>query len=99
MDKVGFIQCEKYSPLKETLVYKTAGMNIRAGIAVEMVTKWGMVQGYPDGEDSAGRAKIGLMPVSELVQRACDSAQQLFDEFEKRSWVIELPKPELAKDK
>jgi hypothetical protein len=64
-----------------------------AEIAQEFVTRWGMIAAKPDGEDSAGRAKLALLAPVEIVQRACDTAELLIAEFEKRGWFVELPEP------
>ena len=98
MDK-GFMKVRKFDPLKETLIYKKNVLDTKAELALTMIEKWGMVQGYPDGEDSAGRAKIGLMPIDKLIERAFESAEAAFTEIEKRGWLMEVPPPELEKDK
>jgi hypothetical protein len=64
-----------------------------AEIAQEFATRWGMIAAKPDGEDSAGRAKLALLAPAEIVQRACDTADLLIAEFEKRGWFVELPEP------
>jgi hypothetical protein len=64
-----------------------------AEIAQELVTRWGIIAARPDGEDSAGRAKLALLAPAEIVQRACDTAELLIAEFEKRGWFVELPEP------
>lgn len=46
-----------------------------AKLAFAMIERWGMIAGTPDGEDSAGRAKITTMPVDELVGKAFETAR------------------------
>lgn len=62
-----------------------------ARLAMAILEKWAMVQGEPDGEDSAGRSKLGLMPVKKVVSRACDIAGTAMDEFRKRGWLVGIP--------
>lgn len=98
MDK-GFMRVRRFDPLKECLVYRKTILDGKAELALLMIEKWGMVQGYPDGEDSAGRAKIGLMPINKLIKRAFESAEVAYKEIEKRGWSMEIPAPEIEKDK
>lgn len=97
MDK-GFMRVKRYDPLREILVYRKNVLDCKAELALLMIEKWGMVQGYPDGEDSAGRAKIGLMPIEKLIERAFESAEAAYAEIEKRGWSLEIPPPEVDKD-
>lgn len=60
----------------------------KANIIIEMINRWGMVSGIPDGEDSAGRAKIKLMPPEILVNRAFVIADLMFEELAARDWSI-----------
>ncbi len=71
-------------------------LQFEARLATQLIERWGMVMGKPGGEDSAGRAKIDIMPVDELVTRACDAAQQAAAAFRVRGWVLELPSFEEA---
>jgi len=80
---------------EEMTIHKHTVLDTRAECAIEMLIKWGMVAEVPDGEDSAGRFKLKLMPVDELVQRACETADKAFREFEKRGWTLEIPSPKL----
>jgi hypothetical protein len=70
----------------------------RATFALKCVERWAMVAAEADGEDSAGRAKLRRMTPGELTQQACDTSAALFDEFEKRGWVIEYPSHEKIED-
>lgn len=65
----------------------------RAKMAEECIRQWGMVAGVPDGEDSAGRSRLRLATVNELVARACASADTLYAEFDKRGWLVSIPSP------
>lgn len=62
-----------------------------AKFAMACVERWGMVAGMPDGEDSSGRAKLRLATPDELVNRACDLAARLSDEFSQRGWIGAVP--------
>lgn len=72
---------------------------LHANLALSFVEKWGMVQGASDGtEDSAGRAKLVLMPVEEVVNRAASMAEQIVAELERREWISpSVPFEEYAK--
>ena len=63
----------------------------KAKLAIELLSRWGMVMGKPDGEDSAGRAKITIMPVDEVVARSIAAADGLVDEMQKLGWFLEIP--------
>jgi hypothetical protein len=66
--------------------------NMTAQLAITMIEKFALVAGYPNGEDSTGRSILQLIPVEEVVQRACDIAESAMVEFEKRDWIIDYPK-------
>lgn len=75
------------TPLKE--------LHWEARMACLLIERWGMIAGKSDGEDSAGRAKLDLMPPAEVVERACETAQLAVAEFERRGWVENVtPRPE-----
>ena len=90
---IGFMIADRFR-LKEPVLYNKLLFGMEAKIAIEMVQRWGVIAAMDDGEDSAGRHRVRLMTTEELVQRACDSAQKLTEEFEKREWVLKLPEPQ-----
>lgn len=73
------------------VVHETEHLTVRGRAVLALLEKWGMVQGADNGEDSAGRAKIGLMPVQETVQRAVEMVNCAFKELEKREWILQAP--------
>ena len=62
-----------------------------ASFAMAILERWAMVQGQTDGEDSAGRARLKLMPVDEAVQRACDISESAYAAFRVRGWMLDVP--------
>jgi hypothetical protein len=72
--------------------------NIEARFAMSMLERWGSVQGVQDGEDSAGRSKIGLMSVEDTVSRACCIADRAFKQFRDNGWMIDVPTHEEAEE-
>lgn len=78
-----------YSPSAK--IHHGVTVNLMGQFASSLITRWGMVQGKDDGEDSAGRAKISLMTPEEVVNRACETAETTFKEFNKRGWLIAVP--------
>lgn len=84
----------KYSnsePLYEFTHHQKQVMTIRAKIATEMATKWGMVASKYAGEDSAGRAKLAVLTPSEVVERSVETADLLVTAFEKAGWFDVMP--------
>ena len=71
--------------------HMTVALNQRALLAVQLVERWGMVAGAPDGEDSAGRQRLRMMSPDEMVVRATATANRLFREFSDRRWMYEVP--------
>lgn len=59
--------------------------------AQQIIERWAMVAGEPDGEDAAGRQKLRMQTPTEIVDRACDIAEKAFTAFEERGWVVAMP--------
>lgn len=59
----------------------------------ELISRWGLVAGAPDGEDSAGRQKLRLLSPEELVARAVETVKLTFDTIAKNDWLTEIPLP------
>ncbi len=98
MDK-GFIMGRKYDAFSQPLVYQKTVFDRRAEMAIIMLEKWGMVAGIDNGEDSAGRAKISLMPIGKLIDRAFECADAAYSEIERRGWSMEIPAPVIEKER
>ncbi len=63
-------------------------LSLPGRIALILIEKWGAVNGKIRGEeDSAGRAVLDVMPVSDVIQRAFDMAEQAVAELERRQWI------------
>jgi hypothetical protein len=62
-------------------------LSLRATVAAEIVKHCALVTGLPNGEDTAGRQKLGLMSAESVASRANDIANYLVDEWEDRAWV------------
>lgn len=61
-------------------------------IALELLTRWGMVAGMDIGrEDTAGRAVMELMPVEEVVDRAVSMAKLFVQRLENDGLMIRIP--------
>jgi len=95
----GYIKAKKYDAMVESLVFQTTVLSDEARLALLFLEKWGMVQGFPDGEDSTGRAKIGLMSIPDLINRAFMLSEEAYKEIQRRGWSMEVPPPEIVKDR
>lgn len=62
-----------------------------ANLAMQIVERWALVAGEPDGEDSAGRQKMKLPAAATLVARAFDLAEAAFAEAAKRDHLVDVP--------
>jgi len=79
-------------------LHETEHLDARARLAMEMMCRWGMVAGSPDGEDSAGRSKLKLEDEAAVVERACKMTALAFDEFNKNNWITHLPSMETMEE-
>ena len=64
-----------------------------AKFAMALSERWGIVACEIDGEDSAGRSKLRRLTPDELAQTACETASALWDQFNARGWMTEVPIP------
>ena len=80
---------ERYDNNAKTMINDTDHFGVKAKIVIDMVSRWGMIAGEPDGEDSSGRAKLKLATEKDLVKRAFRMADLMFDELEIRDWLIQ----------
>jgi hypothetical protein len=87
------MQPNEYGGERSLVVEADHVMSGEAKFACDLVERWGMVAGQPDGEDSAGRAKIRLATAEELVDRAVDVTAKLFQRFKDDGWLIEVAYP------
>lgn len=73
------------------MTHDTEHLTMRARAVLGLLEKWGMVQGVDGGEDSAGRAKLDLMPVKETVDRAVEMVETAFEALEEKDWIAHAP--------
>ena len=94
LDKPTIFQQDRFAnDRKELRIHHHIVLNLRAAFAANILEKWALVAGRVEGEDSAGRSIIRNMPASEAVDFACNAADEAFNEFEKRGWLVEVPLP------
>lgn len=79
-------------------VHDTEIPNLEARIAITLAEKFGIITAQPDGEDSAGRQKLCLLPPSEVAARACAVAEKLTSEIRSRNWMVTCPTLQEASD-
>lgn len=94
---VGYYMTKKHISMnqvvEEPAIYRKTIESNRARLAIVLIERHGLVSGVEVKEDSAGRAYLCLPSPSELVNRACDISNTLFDEIEKRGWMLKPPEP------
>jgi len=62
-----------------------------ASFAFQIIERFAMVAAQPDGEDSAGRSKLELLPTDKVAIRAFDIAEAAYAEAEKRGHLLRFP--------
>ena len=95
-DDIGYEakEIDGYRGATEVTIHKTLQPGLVAITAIEFVERWGMVTGMPDGEDSAGRHQLRLATPDEVVERALEISQKLWDAFEEKGLLLEgIPIP------
>lgn len=81
---------DEHYTLPEAVVYMKQVLDGPATLAKELLERWGMVAGMPDGEDSAGRAKVRLATPDELVGRALTVAELFYAQAAARGHTVQL---------
>ena len=70
----------------------------RGRFAMALIERWGLVAAKPDGEDSAGRAKLACLSPSEVVTRAIETAEEAYRMMAERGMLLEAPKWETLRE-
>lgn len=73
------------------VIYETIAPNFKAKLALDLMTRFGLMTADGGGEDTAGRQKFNLLPPAVVVERACEMAEVAWAEFERRGWLLEIP--------
>lgn len=97
MDDIGYVVGNKYQQ-RENIIYRKLHPGLKATLAMELLTRWAIVAGHPDGESTDGRQRLRLLTPKELVDRATETADLAIDEMIEREWFLELPAPPQDKD-
>ena len=86
--------------LDKRQIEDTIALNQRARFAASFIERWGAVAATPDDgmEDSAGRQALRMMTPTELVTRACETADLLFAGLIANGWAVEVPEAEEVTD-
>jgi hypothetical protein len=66
-------------------------LTIEARFAMALIERWGLVAAQEDGEDSAGRQKVRLSSIKDVVDRAANTAALAIKEFSDRGWMVDVP--------
>lgn len=82
---------------RSILIHHKIQYDARAAFAMNLLEKWGLVMGKEDGEDSAGRQKIKLMPPDEVVAHAFEISEQAFAEVNRRGWSVAVSVADMDK--
>ena len=77
---------------KKILVHENERPEAEAQMAFAFIERWGLAMGAPDGEDSAGRQRLKLMPPEELVDRAFTIAHLAIDRARSTGLIHQGPK-------
>ena len=80
-----------------TVAHRTC-LTTKGDMAWELMNRFGTIAAKPDGEDSTGRSRLGLLSPSEVAERACDIAEIAWNEFVSRGWMQSLPAIESLND-
>lgn len=79
------------TPAPKIEINERERLTLESILAVGFIEKWGMVAGEPDGEDSAGRAKLRLSTPEEVVARAFKMAELTVQTARDKGLVLITP--------
>lgn len=90
-----FQEFPTYRGATEIRIVKTVCPDEHAEFAMQLMKTLSVVACTPDGEDAGGRQKLRLMTPGEVVARAATLADEAFEEFRRRGWILDLPEPKV----
>lgn len=93
MDDIGYRKHKGGFKDGEISIFHKKVPNARATLAIELLSRWGIISVIQDGEDSAGRQKVTIMPPIDVVDRACEIADLAISEMDKRGGFLDVPEP------
>lgn len=76
---------------KKVVMFHTEAPNYEGQLALELLNRFGLIAGAPDGEDSGGRQKSKLLPVDETVARCFELAREAMRMLRERGLMVALP--------
>ena len=92
-DSYYIMHAEPFSDRINVTIFPRLNPSLKARLAMTLLEKWGIALAQPDGEDGAHRQKLQLMPILDVVTRACNMAERAIDEIADRGWLEEVPEP------
>ncbi len=69
-------------------IHLTEFLTMKGEWVIRFVERWGMVAAKEDGEDSNGRAQLKLLTPQEVVDRAFETIDLLFQGLDKRELMM-----------
>ena len=85
------LKAESRFDFQGVIFHNRKRLSIKGEIASRLMEHFAIVAAQEDGEDSTGRRAFKLQTPEQVVSRACDIAENLVNEFEKRGWIIDIP--------
>ena len=92
------VEVRNYHGGTDVAFVQTEAPNEKAQFAMELMRHLAIAAATPDGEDSAGRARLRLMTPEEVAQRGAQIADYAFEIFTERGWMVDAPLPKLGED-
>lgn len=75
----------------EIRLIKTWVPNETGDLAIRFATHFGIIAAKSAGEDTAGRSRLDLQTVDEIVDRSCELADKLVAKMKEKGWIVDLP--------
>ena len=74
-----------------TMVHDREYLPFEGRLAVQLLERFGMIAGRPDGEDSAGRRASALLSPQEAVTRSVEMASLMAKALREKGLVVLMP--------
>lgn len=88
---------DRNETMKSLVIHHRLALDAVAVLALDL-SKVLVHSPFYAGEDSSGRARHRPPTDTEVVARACDIADRLYQEFEKRGWLVIAPPMDVIRE-